>query len=68
LSWSIALWVPDALYHRILNTARLVGTEKLKPIYLALGEKVEYDEIRLVVAHMVALANSAAVPRDRPES
>ena len=53
---SIATWVADDLYQRILNTARLVGTEKLKPIYLALGEKVEYDDIRLVVAHILARA------------
>jgi ATP-dependent DNA helicase RecQ len=54
---SIAAWVPDTLYHRIQSTARLVGTDKLKPIFLALGEKVDYDDIRLVVAHMLARAD-----------
>ena len=34
------------------NVARQQGLEKLKPIFLALGEKVDYDTIRLVVSHL----------------
>jgi ATP-dependent DNA helicase RecQ len=49
---SIETWVPHALYQRVQDAARQVGTERLKPIYLALGEQVSYDEIRLVVAHL----------------
>ena len=49
---SIAAWVADPLYQRIAAAARQVGTEKLKPIFLALGEQVPYDDIRLVVAHL----------------
>ena len=30
------------------------GQEQLEPIFLALGETVPYEEIRLVVAHMEA--------------
>ena len=52
---SIATWVRDDLYQRIAAVVRQVGTERLKPIYLALGEQVDYDCIRLVVAHMTAL-------------
>ena len=51
---SIAAWVADPLYRRIAAAARQVGTEKLKPIFLALGEQVPYDDIRLVVAHLQA--------------
>ncbi len=49
---SIETWVPLPRYRRIQEAARQVGTERLKPIYLALGEEVPYDEIRLVVAHI----------------
>jgi len=51
---SIAEWVADPLYQRIATVARQVGTERLKPIFLALGEQVPYDDIRLVVAHLQA--------------
>jgi len=43
---SISKWVPDALYQRIAAAARQVGTERLRPIFIALGEKVAYDDIR----------------------
>src|SRR5262249_19206297 len=49
---SIAAWVPDDVYQRVAMAARRVGMEYLKPIYLELGEKVSYDEIRLVVEHL----------------
>ncbi len=51
----IDAWVPRPRYQRVLAAARQVGIERLKPIYLALGEAVPYDEIRLVVAHMQGL-------------
>ena len=50
---SIATWVADDVYLHILAAARTVGTDKLKPIFLVLGEKVSYDEIRIVLAHML---------------
>jgi ATP-dependent DNA helicase RecQ len=49
---SIATWVSKQTYDRVASAARQVGTERLKPIYLALEESVTYDEIRLVVAHL----------------
>jgi ATP-dependent DNA helicase RecQ len=49
---SIVTWVPDVLYQRIAMVARRVGTERLKPIFIELGEKVSYDDIRLVVTHL----------------
>jgi ATP-dependent DNA helicase RecQ len=54
---SIAAWVDDKVYQRVAAAARQVGTERLKPIYLALGEQVTYDDIRVVVAHMQATAS-----------
>jgi ATP-dependent DNA helicase RecQ len=56
---SIAPWVPEDVYHRVAAAARQVGTERLKPIFLALGEKVDYDTIRLVVAHLLGGEASA---------
>jgi ATP-dependent DNA helicase RecQ len=53
---SIETWVSLAVYQRVHDAARQVGTERLKPIYLALGEQVPYDEIRLVVAHLQKIA------------
>jgi len=49
---SIAPWIPEALSQRIAAAARQVGTERLKPIFIALGEQVSYDDIRLVVTHL----------------
>ena len=51
---SIATWLDDSVYQRVAAAARQVGTERLKPLFLALGETVSYDDIRLVVAHMQA--------------
>jgi ATP-dependent DNA helicase RecQ len=49
---SIRAWVDDETYQRIVETARQLGTDRLKPIFIALGEKIGYDVIRLVLAHM----------------
>ncbi|HEV3205187.1 MAG TPA: DNA helicase RecQ [Gemmataceae bacterium] len=49
---SIENWVSREVYERVAETARQVGTQRLKPIFLALEEKVSYDEIRLIVAHL----------------
>lgn len=51
---SISAWVPDDLYQRIAAAARQVGTERLKPLFIVLGEQVSYDAIRLVVTHLTA--------------
>lgn len=49
---SVAAWVSDEVYARVAEAARRVGTDRLKPIFLALGEQVPYDDIRLVLAHL----------------
>jgi ATP-dependent DNA helicase RecQ len=51
---SLAPWVEKPVYDRVAAAARQVVTDRLKPIYLALGEEVGYDVIRLVVAHLQA--------------
>jgi len=51
---SISAWVPEALCQRIIAAARQLGTERLKPIFIALGEQVPYDDIRAVVTHLTA--------------
>ncbi|HET6575141.1 MAG TPA: DNA helicase RecQ [Fimbriiglobus sp.] len=50
----ISTWVADDVYQEVAAAAKEVGTEKLKPIYLALNEQVPYDDIRLVLAHLAA--------------
>jgi ATP-dependent DNA helicase RecQ len=49
---SILGWVSEEVYQKASAAAKKVGTARLKPIYIALEEKVPYDDIRLVVAHM----------------
>ena len=58
---TLRAWVPEAVYDRVAQAARQVGTDRLKPIFLQLGEQVSYDEIRLVLAHLTA-------GQDRPAS
>ncbi len=50
---AIDAWVAPAVYQRVASAARLVGLERLKPIFIALGEQVPYETIRLVVAHLL---------------
>jgi ATP-dependent DNA helicase RecQ len=54
---SLTPWVADAVYQRIVSAACQVGTERLKPIFLLLGEEVSYDDIRLVLAHLQGSGN-----------
>jgi ATP-dependent DNA helicase RecQ len=49
---SISGWVEEQAYQRVAAAARQVGTDRLRPIFVALGEKVSYDTIKLVVAHL----------------
>ncbi len=49
---SIAAWVNDHVQERVVMAARRVGVERLKPIYILLGEQVPYDDIRVVLAHL----------------
>jgi ATP-dependent DNA helicase RecQ len=51
----LAPWVADALYQRVAQAARQVGTDRLKPVFLMLNEEVPYDTIRLVLTHLNAV-------------
>jgi ATP-dependent DNA helicase RecQ len=57
---SVSAWVSDAVYQRVVAAARQCGTSHMKPIFIALGEKVSYDEIRIVLAHLQAANDSGA--------
>ncbi|HLW64951.1 MAG TPA: DNA helicase RecQ [Gemmataceae bacterium] len=48
---SIREWVSDATYAKIIDVLPQTGDEKLKPIFDALGERVPYDAIKLVLTH-----------------
>jgi ATP-dependent DNA helicase RecQ len=49
---SIDCWVAPEVQQRVLMAVRQAGTARLRPIFVALGEKVSYDDIRLVLAHL----------------
>jgi ATP-dependent DNA helicase RecQ len=49
---SVETWIATELYDRIAAAVRQHGSAKLKPLFIALGEQVSYDEIRIVVAHL----------------
>ena len=49
---SIAPWIPQGMLLDVTAAVRQVGGDRLKPIFLALGEKVPYDDIRLVLAFL----------------
>jgi ATP-dependent DNA helicase RecQ len=59
---TLRAWMPEAVYDRVVQAARQVGTDRLKPIFLQLGEQVSYDEIRLVLAHLTAGQERPASP------
>jgi ATP-dependent DNA helicase RecQ len=50
----VHFWVPADAYNAIAQAAREVGTDRLKPIFLKLGERYDYDCIRVVVTHLLA--------------
>jgi ATP-dependent DNA helicase RecQ len=49
---SLETWVAADLYARIAAAVQKHGSVRLKPIFIALDEKVSYDDIRVVVAHL----------------
>jgi ATP-dependent DNA helicase RecQ len=53
---SLSPWVDRATYDAVAQAARQVGTTRARPIWLALGERIELDAVRLVLAHLQATA------------
>jgi ATP-dependent DNA helicase RecQ len=49
---SVEAWVDDGRYQQVVTAARRVGTGRLRPIFVALGEQVPYDDIRVVLTHL----------------
>jgi ATP-dependent DNA helicase RecQ len=50
---AISSWLANDNYEKIAAVASQVGTERLKPIFVALDEKVPYDDIRIAVSFML---------------
>jgi len=44
-------WVHDAEYERVADAVRVVGDERLRPVYEHLEGHVPFDSIQLVIAH-----------------
>jgi len=51
---SLAPWVSDEVLAQVRTAAQHFGTGSLKAIYTALGERVSYEEIRVVMARLRA--------------
>jgi ATP-dependent DNA helicase RecQ len=51
----VSAWVDDDTYQRVAAAVRRVGGERLKPIFLELGQAVSYDTIRVVLSHLAAV-------------
>jgi len=51
---SIETWIDDATYKAVAEAAERLGTARLRPIHDDLDEKVDYEEIRVVLAHLEA--------------
>ena len=49
---SIDQWVDPPTQDRIKVAAREHGTQRLKPVFLALNQEVPYDAIRIVLEHL----------------
>jgi ATP-dependent DNA helicase RecQ len=49
---SIDTWIAKDVYERVAAAIAKHGCARLKPLFIELEEKVPYDEIRLVAAHL----------------
>ncbi len=55
---TITAWISETDYERIAAVVGELGTERLRPVFEALGGTVSYDDIRIVGAHISALADA----------
>lgn len=53
---SVQPWVPDADYARVKEAAARCGADRIKPVYLELGETVPYEQVRVALAHQAAVS------------
>jgi ATP-dependent DNA helicase RecQ len=49
---ALAPWASEELYQRVAAAARQVGVDRLKPLFIALDEKVSYEVISIVLADL----------------
>lgn len=49
---SVAPWVDDATYARVVEARKVCSDKYLRPIFDHLGGKVDYETIRIVLAHL----------------
>ncbi|MEX2186349.1 MAG: DNA helicase RecQ [Pirellulales bacterium] len=56
---SVSHWVSDDIYQQVAAAAESQGRTRLKPIFVALEERVAYTAIRIVLAHL-AIARGEA--------
>ncbi len=49
---ALPVWGPPETYARVAKALGEVGADRLKPIFIHLEEKVPYDAIKLVLAHL----------------
>ena len=63
---SIDAWVAPATYRRVCEAAADAETPRLKPLHEKLGGEVPYEEIRFVLAHLKARAESISLRRSKP--
>jgi uncharacterized protein YpbB len=52
----INAWVDDETVKKVEDAAGHLGMVYLKPIYERLDQKVSYDHIRIVIAHLSRMA------------
>ncbi len=55
---SIDAWVPPAVYERIVGAAAASESGQLRPVFDKLNGEVPFEQIRLVLAHLAALAGA----------
>jgi ATP-dependent DNA helicase RecQ len=63
---SLQPWIADELVQRITTAARQFGIDRLKPIHVALGETVPYDDIRVVVTYLQTQDQNGSLELPRP--
>lgn len=51
---NIRAWVPDSLYREVEAMIQKLQTTRASPLYEAFGERIPYDCLRLVAAHLRA--------------
>lgn len=63
---AISPWVSEDLQREIGAAARRVGGTRLRPVFLLLGERVPYEQIAPVIAHLEVLGQLRPQGADAP--